>query len=757
MIRMLVILLWMVGVDSVSADWFRTWYHSSDMIHYLEAMSDHTIVETHTTGQWSDGERMAIAIEGTDYSHTRYYIDGFRVDDRFQPGSSLYRPDMQRYDMTIGTHDGTLRFRRDTAARDYVRASYNFGQVGNGAPAAGTQAIINLQHPSPVQSADRYKHISARRHYKGAGTAEAAYTISGLTQHLSAAYGQRLITRQDQQGLITDAPYYSADYYKVQADGDLPLGLHYRMNFSGRSDGGSEFYYNDNEVYRHRNYSASLWYTTPGVGSRKGDLTTGLTWATNTIHHSDRSFARNIVDQDGESFEPWIPDGRTHEFTWALAYELPILPWLHFSIDAYNSLIAFRPEVEHWTNRLYVQGPIDAHPTELQPMEWSSRACLSGLLENTFSLRAEHAVHPMVDLHGQVSLTLDAMILGHGMSKVSPNIEAEAAMDFHPCRWFDLSAAVGHYRLAYTTDYLRFFSPDYLSHGTRHSYQPRLSQTAYLQVDIPFRFHFTDRRKVHHEFVFKQSYRKYYHVWRVNTLSATGDQPTYIVGYTPSFGSNPLLNSPHYFSQLSRYTLTGPHVTFSLSWQSMQAAGYAALGNGATANSNGVLSESTALPSTTQVFTNPNGKYPGVSRVDLDKGFVCRIYFGYNICRWVQMGFTAKWTDGKPFTAYRYQLQPTTGDQLQAVIYPMSSRGINPTDGNFGTRNCANWQIDLHVQGCWWVNQRKMTLNLACYNVYDFACDQAEIAFYQDIPQATRSSAILNVPTGLLLTYRTEL
>lgn len=754
MSSLLVILLWMVGTDSVSADWFRTWYHRSDLVHYLEAMSDHTIAETHTTGQWTESERMAIAIEGTDYSHTHYYIDGFRVDDRFQPGSTLYRPDMQSYHMSISTHDGTLHFQRDTTARDYVRATYNFGQVGNGAPAAGTQAIINLQHASPVQSADRYKHISARRHYKGAGNAEAAFTIRGLRQHIYASYGQRLITRQNEQGLITDKPYYTAEHYKVQADGDLwsqqtataNYRIAYRLNLSGRSDGGSEFYYNDTEVYQHRTYSGSI-YTTRRT--HNDQLTTGITWATNRIHHTNRSFDRNIVDQDGESFEPWIPDGNTHEATWALIYERSLLPWLRLHIDAYNSLIAFRPEAEQWSNRIYAQGPVDTQPTELGQIQWSSRPYLSGLLENTFALKAHHAVHPMVDLHGQVALTLDGMILPHGMSRISPNIQAEAAMDFHPCHWFDLSASVGHFRQAYTADYLRFFSPDYLSHGSRHRYQHGLSQTAYLQVDIPFRFHFTDRRKVHHEFVFKQSYRKFYHVWRVNDMDADGN---YTVGYTPTFGSNPLMNTPYYFSQLSRYTLTGPHVTFSLSWQSMQAAGYAALGNGASSNSNGILSETTALPTTTQVVTNPNGRYPGVSRHDLDKGFVCRIYFGYNICRWVQMGFTAKWTDGKPFTAYRYTI-----DNGIATLYPMSSRGTNPTDGNFGTRNCANWQIDLHAQGTWWVNNRQMTLNLECYNVYDFACDQAEIAFYQDIPQAFRSSAILNVPTGLLLTFRSEL
>lgn len=50
-----------------------------------------------------------------------------------------------------------------------------------------------------------------------------------------------------------------------------------------------------------------------------------------------------------------------------------------------------------------------------------------------------------------------------------------------------------------------------------------------------------------------------------------------------------------------------------------------------------------------------------------------------------------------------------------------------------------------------------MTARLECYNVWDFCCDLAEMAFTQDIPQANRASMIMNVPTGLLLTLRAEL
>ena len=106
-----------------------------------------------------------------------YTIDGMRVDDRFDPGNTFFVPNMQQYDMLIDTHTGQLRFSHDASARDYVQAQYNVGQGGNGAPALGTAAIVNITHRTAMQSADLFKHVTARRHLRGAGAVDAAYTF----------------------------------------------------------------------------------------------------------------------------------------------------------------------------------------------------------------------------------------------------------------------------------------------------------------------------------------------------------------------------------------------------------------------------------------------------------------------------------------------------------------------------------------------------------------------------------------------------
>ena len=774
----------MSGESEVPTEFFREWYHRSDLIYYLEALSDHTIAETTTYGQWWIPERLAIAVEGLPSTANRYYIDGMRTDDRFQAGSSLYVPNMQQYNLCINTHTSQLYFSLDSTSRDYVQATYNTGQLGNGEPAWGTAAIFNITHRSPMESADTYKHITARRHLTGAGTLDAAYTIKdtqgkGYRQHIYAAYGQRNITRENHQGLILDNPLYQADYYKVQADGQLPICtnsvfdyLGYRMNFSGREDGGSELLYNYNEVYDHKNYSGMLY-------ARGKHLTTGLNWSTNTVLHSNQEFSKNILDQDGESFDPWIADGNTHELSWAVNYDQSLTDWLSVHVDAYNSMIHFNPKNQHFTNVVYMQSPIDEHAKDLYRYEWESNAYTGGLLENTFGLKAHYDMNEKLSLNAHLDITLDAILL-RNKSKVNGNIQAGINLDLHPCKWFEMGVSLSHERMPYTIDQLRYFSDDYMNAnvyyartdelyattgGKYHHYKKGLLQTSYLGLDIPIHLHFGK-----HEIVLQQSYKKFFNAWHTNYLGAPEDYgyyqdhngvdvfylnggiQEYEVGVAPVFGNNWLMNSPYYFSQLTRYTYTGRKVLVSVSWQSMQASGYCGLGNGFQTNNLGALSETTANPNTSNVIDNQGGEHRGVGRYNLDKGYVCRFYLAYNICEWLQAGMTVKWTDGKPFTDYMYY-----ANNNQVSILPKESRGTNPTDGNFGKRHCAKYNIDLHIQGKWQVRDIPMQLNIECYNMWDFCHDLAEMSFVQDIPYAHRASMIMDIPVGLLATYTIEL
>ena len=57
----------MFGEDSIKSDFFKKWYHQGDLVYYLEALNDHTIVENHTTGQWWLPDRLVIGVEGNSF------------------------------------------------------------------------------------------------------------------------------------------------------------------------------------------------------------------------------------------------------------------------------------------------------------------------------------------------------------------------------------------------------------------------------------------------------------------------------------------------------------------------------------------------------------------------------------------------------------------------------------------------------------------------------------------------------------------
>lgn len=772
--------------DSVKAEFFREFYHQGHLVHWLDALSDRTVYQGLHVGQWDESGQLMFSVDGNSYRWNRYYIDGFRVDNRFTPGSTSYVPNMEQYDLRINTHASVLDFTLDTLGGDYAQVSWNRGNLGG--INKTTEGIVHLFHGTGTEGAYDPSTIHKRQYARGQGTVDVAYTLKGrngerLRQHVYASTGQQMYPNYDQNGLLPAEPLYPADYYKVQMDGRLPSGrwldhLGYFVNFSGKDNYGSEFYYNRNEVMQLNTYSASLY-------ARRRGLTTGLTWATNTTRHDDLGFSRNVIDQDGESLEPWMADGRTHELSWALTYKKPLLSWLAFQADGYNSLLRFRPTTEHFSNSVYSQQMLETAPTPLYRYDWTSRAFASGLLENQVGLVAEHTAKGKLNLRGEVNLTLDGMLLT-GKSKVTPNVQAAFAMDYRPVRWFGIGLTLAHDRVSYNIEDIRYMSNDYMNAevrfsgsnrlltttgGAHHRYARHLQQPAYVTLDVPIHFRFG-----RHEIALLQTYKKFYHTWMTQFIdgpAANGyydadgyyflnpGQHDYIVDYQPTdlMGGGFFTNTPYYMAQTSRYTYRGRRFLFSLSWQSMMGVGLSALGNGPAANNIGVLSESTANPNTFNTLENADGRHPGVGRLDQDKAFVCRIYLAYNVCRWLQFGITGRWTDGQPFAYFNTATQTDAQGDTQMAIRPGCTRGINPTDGDFGCRESALFNIDLHARLKWEVKRHPMTLDLLCYNLYDFGNVYTEMCFPQGVRglQSRGPNMTLTIPRGIIGTLKIAL
>ena len=390
------------GMQHRSSQLFRTYYKSGDLTNYLDNLDDYTTYQTETTGGFAAPDRLTFSVAGNSYRWNRFYLDGFRIDSRFMPGSTTYHVDMLTHSLDIDYHTSQLWLTKDAAVPDAITATYNFG--GLGGISRGTKQFINLLHLTAQERA--YKPMEHRNKMQGLGSVDLNYTLrrggTGYRQHLYFDYGVRKLVDFDETG-IDD--YYPEDFFELSLDGQLPVKpvrlfdtMNYIIGVSGRSNMGSEFYYGREETAQQNTYSLSLYGTRRRSHTR---YTSGLTLAFNTVRHDDLGFSRNLIDQDGEGFEPWQPDGVTSELSYALNLEHRINSWLSFTFDGYNSVMHFAPRQNSFSNAVYLR-QVGEPFTPLYVYDWSSEAFASGLLENTASLRFHRRLARWLDFKANI-------------------------------------------------------------------------------------------------------------------------------------------------------------------------------------------------------------------------------------------------------------------------------------------------------------------------------------------------------------------
>ena len=759
------------GVDSASSEFFREWYQWSELNHYLDNMSDYVTYETETTGEWSQPDQQVFSIRGNSFRWNKYYYQGFRIDSRFQEGGTLLYTDMQEHSLALDYERGRLYFTPDSLRQNSLRLSGNIGGAGGISP--GTAEMIHWFHKTASDRA--LLPITERAHILGAGQASVGYGIPykgrTLYQHLYANYGQRRQVACDETGI---SGTYDAPYCKVQLTGELPMpqgvwSLHYLLGAQHRTDLYSEYTYSQQEQATATEYSFSV-YT-----KRDTCFTTGLTYALHDILHNNRTFERNIIDQDGEGLEPWYSDGQTHELSWAVNYRLPVLPWLSFHLDAYNSLVYFRPGATQWQNRLYARYA-DSARTDYYDYAFRSHAFGAGLLENEARLQTQKQVLKWLTIRGEAALTLDGIIL-RDKQLVMPSWEAEMAVAFHPTGWFDAEIIIGNYRTRYGMNMVQLLSSDYMNTGIYYvgsgrqanrmggaylSIDKGLPQPQYAVLDIPIRFTIAGR----HEIAVLSTARKYYNCLTISYAdgSESGAKAQYILTRRPIMKEAGFFyNTPFYMSNTIRYTYRGRKVFFSLSWQSYQMSGTSLIGNGVLANNVDALSYTMANANTYRNANNPTSEVRSLGRLDQDRAYICRLQLGANITENWGLSANFHFKDGTPIANYLTEETTTATSDKDIVVYPGDTKGINVADGHFGKRKDAFFNLDIRLRYRGNINMRNQTagatgavpfeVQLSGYNLYDFGTELQEYSFDQCLPQK-RNAMTLCIPRGFMLNVR---
>jgi hypothetical protein len=178
---------------------------------------------------------------------------------------------------------------------------------------------------------------------------------------------------------------------------------------------------------------------------------------------------------------------------------------------------------------------------------------------------------------------------------------------------------------------------------------------------------------------------------------------------------------------------------FSLSFMAHIGMGYTAFGNGPEDNDAGVISESQAFPDS---WIN------GYGRVDGDRAFVGKVFFGRYLSPRLFLGGSIRYRDGEPFAfidAFRRD--------GQWVITYRTIRGEDGKGRKGGPREDCIWDFNFQLSYELSLFGRKARLEMAVFNLLDFGEELSENVF----SGGERLANELQLPRSLRLGIELEL
>ncbi len=154
---------------------------------------------------------------------------------------------------------------------------------------------------------------------------------------------------------------------------------------------------------------------------------------------------------------------------------------------------------------------------------------------------------------------------------------------------------------------------------------------------------------------------------------------------------------------------------FSLSFLAHMGMGYTAFGNGPEANDIGIISESQAFP---------NSWINGFGRVDGDRAFVSKIFFGYYLAPRLFLGGSIKYRDGNPFAFINAFQRNGQWILTYQTIKAEDEHGIKG-----GPREDCVWDFNFKLGYDISLLGKKGRLELSLFNLLDLGSELSENVF----------------------------
>jgi hypothetical protein len=177
--------------------------------------------------------------------------------------------------------------------------------------------------------------------------------------------------------------------------------------------------------------------------------------------------------------------------------------------------------------------------------------------------------------------------------------------------------------------------------------------------------------------------------------------------------NDPFSKKPFYAQILFQVTSReGLPWVFSFSFLAHIGMGRTAFGNGPAANDIGILSESEA---------NPNALINGYGRVDGDRAFMSKIFFGYVMAKNLTLGVDIKYRDGTPFAF----LDSFTLHDQRVTVY-RTIRGENEAGRKGGPRRDYLTDVSFKLQVDFRIFRWDVRADLTVFNALDFGSELSE-------------------------------
>jgi hypothetical protein len=179
---------------------------------------------------------------------------------------------------------------------------------------------------------------------------------------------------------------------------------------------------------------------------------------------------------------------------------------------------------------------------------------------------------------------------------------------------------------------------------------------------------------------------------------------------------------------------------FTFSFLAHMGMGYTAFGNGPTANDIGIISESQAFP---------NSWINGFGRVDGDRAFVGKIFFGYYLAKRLFLGASIKYRDGDPFAFFN-----AFKKNDQWIITYQTIKAEDEYGKKGGPREDCIWDFNFKFSYDISLFGKKGRLELALFNLLDFGLELSENVFADE---SRRLANELQLPRSLRLGVEFEI